>query len=63
MKRVRKTVYLTEDADIWQESLRQVLEEEHLLFSSGMSDAGWMRIVIQAGLESLTQQARQVQEA
>jgi len=61
-KNIRKTIYLTEHHQVWQDTLRKALEEEHILFSSGMSEAGWMRLIFEAGLRSLTHEARLSQE-
>lgn len=63
LKTIRKTIYLTENHAAWEQSLRKALEEEHILFSSGMSEAGWMRLIFEAGLQTLTHEARLSQEA
>lgn len=61
-KNIRKTIYLTEHHQVWQETLRKALEEEHMVFSSGLSEAGWYRIIFEAGLSALTHEARLSQE-
>jgi len=56
MKKIRRTIYLSEENEHRQELLRQALEEEHLLLSSTLSEAGWFRLIIEAGLRTLTEE-------
>jgi hypothetical protein len=63
MMKTRRVVYLDPDTQAWTESLRQTITDEELFFAAGMSDASFLRLVIRAGLQSLTAQTRAIQEA
>ncbi len=60
--RTRHTLYLDRDTEHQAETLKQALAEEEMLFAGSMPKTAWFRLIFQAGLLSLTQQAKQLQE-
>ena len=55
---IRKTIYLTEQENNRQQEVRSLLEQKHVLFSPTTSEAGWFRLLFEAGLQSLSSQLK-----
>jgi hypothetical protein len=60
--RTRHTIYLDKETETQAETLKKALGDEQVLFAGSMPKAAWFRLIFQAGLVSLTQQTKMLQE-
>lgn len=60
--RTRHTIYLDKETETQAQTLKKALGDEQVLFAGSMPKAAWFRLIFQAGLASLTEQTRMLQE-